>query len=132
MLIYEASANLIHEWLEIDFDAEEELLELIREGKLTHSKAGRFLLDLRDSFDGATVADMLCYIRLHTELSLRAKSVLMAREFGREIPIEQDVRDKLTEMDSLRKSIGRIGFLAMAPYFHLSRKDLWELFLLEQ
>lgn len=132
MLIYEASANLVHEWLEIDFDAEEELLELIREGKLTHSKAGRFLLDLRDSFDGATVADMLCYIRLHTELSLRAKSVLMAREFGREIPIEQDVRDKLTEMDSLRKSIGRIGFLAMAPYFHLSRKDLWELFLLEQ
>ena len=130
--VYGRSANLVHDWLEVDFDAEEELLELIRKGKFTHSKAGQFLLDLRDSFDGATVADMLCYIRLHTELALRAKSVLMAREFGTEIPIEQDVRDKLMEMDALQKNIGNIGFLAMAPYFHLSRKELWEMFMLKE
>jgi RsiW-degrading membrane proteinase PrsW (M82 family) len=130
--VYGRSNNVIHEWLEVDFDVEEEWLELIREGKFTHSKAGGFLLDLSNSFDGATVADMLCYIRLHTELSLRAKSVLMAREFGTEIAIDRDVRDKLMEMDDLRKSIGNIGFVAMAPYFRLSRKELWELFMLKQ
>jgi len=132
ILVYGKSADLVHEWLEVDFDAEEELLEVIREGKLTLSKAGRFLLDLRDSFDGATVADMHCYIRLHTELALRAKSMLLAREYDNKIPVDQEVREKLVELDALRKSIGSIGFLAMAPYFRLSRKELWELFLLEK
>jgi len=130
--VYGRSARLVHRWLEVGFDVEEELLEPIQKGEFTHSKAGRFLLDLRDSFDGVTVADMLCYIRLHTELSLRAKSVLMAREFRAEIAVGQDVRDKLIEMDALRKNIGKIGFLAMAPYFHESRKELWELFMLKQ
>ena len=33
-------------------------------------------------FKGPVVADLLCYLRLHTELALRAKGILMMRENG--------------------------------------------------
>ena len=35
-----------------------------------------------DRFRGPIVADMLCYLRLHVELALRAKGVLMLKESG--------------------------------------------------
>lgn len=132
MLVFNKSVSVMHDWLEVDFDANEELLEKIQSGQFSHSKAGQFLLDLRGRFDGLIVADMLCYIRLHIELALRAKSTLMAREFGMEVKIDDDINARFKELHSLEQSIGKAGFLAMRPYLHLSRKGLWQLFMLEE
>ena len=74
---------------------------------------------------------MLCYIHLHIELAIRAKSMLMAREFGMEIEKDKEIEDKFRELHALEKNIGKAGFLAMRPYLHMTRKDLWQLFLLE-
>ena len=132
MLIFNKSVKVMHDWLEVDFDSNEELLTNIQSGKFSQSKPGQFLLDLRDRFDGLIVADMLCYIRLHIELALRAKSMLMAREFGMDVKMDEEVKAKFTELHSLEQSIGKAGLLAMRPYLHLSRKDLWQLFMLKE
>jgi RsiW-degrading membrane proteinase PrsW (M82 family) len=131
MLVFQKSIRVMHDWLEVDFDANEELLAKIHSGDFTHSNAGRFLLDLRGHFDGMIVADMLCYIRYHVELAIRAKSMLMAREFEMDVKMDDDIRAKFKELHALERSIGKAGFLAMRPYLHMSRKDLWQLFLLE-
>lgn len=131
MVVFDKSTRVMHAWLEVDFDADEQVLSAIREGDFRHSKAGRFLLDLRDRFGGLMVADMLCYIRIHTELAIRAKSVLIAREFGEEVKTGQDIKDKFSELPALQRSIGKVGLLAMAPYLHMSKKDLWQIFMLE-
>jgi hypothetical protein len=131
MIVFDKSTRVMHDWLEVDFDADEQVLSQIRGGNFVHSKAGRFLLDLRERFGGLVVADMLCYVRLHTELAIRAKSVLIAREFGEEVPTGRDIKDKFEELRALRRGIGKVGFLAMAPYLHMSRKDLWQIFMLE-
>jgi RsiW-degrading membrane proteinase PrsW (M82 family) len=131
VLIFQKSVTVMHQWLEVDFDANEALLEKIQAGEFTHSKAGRFLLQLRQRFDGLIVADMLCYIRLHIELAIRAKSMLMAREFGMEVEKDKEIDAKFMELHALEQSIGKAGFLAMRPYLHMSRKDLWQLFLLK-
>jgi len=39
------------------------------------------------------VADLLCYLRLHTELALRAKGILMMRESGFEATIDEATQD---------------------------------------
>jgi len=132
MLVFQKSVSVMHDWLEVDFDANEELLSKIQSGHFIDSNSGRFLLDLRDRFDGMIVADMLCYIRLHIELAIRAKSMLMAREFGMDVKIDDEIKDKFIELHALEKSIGKAGFLAMRPYLHMGRKDLWQLFLLEE
>ena len=131
VLVFKKSVTLMHQWLEVDFDANGALLEKIQAGEFTQSKAGRFLLQLRQRFDGLIAADMLCYIRLHIELSIRAKSILIAREFGMEIEKGKDINDKFRELRALEKSIGKAGLLAMRPYLNMNRKDLWQLFLLE-
>ena len=77
------------------------------------------------------VADLLCYLRLYTELALRAKGMLMMRENGFDSPLDERTEAKFAEMRYLEKSIGRTGLLAVRPLLHMSHKDLWQLYMLE-
>lgn len=131
MLVYQHSARAMHNWLEVDFDEDALLLEQINSGAFTTSKIGRFLEDLKQKFSGPVVVDMLCYLRLYTELALRAKGVLMMRENGLDTPVGERTRAKFEEMRFLEKSIGKTGCLAMRPFLQMTRKDLWQLYVLE-
>jgi len=131
MLVYQRSARAMHNWLEVDFDEDALLLEQINSGTFTTSKIGRFLEDLKQKFAGPVVVDMLCYLRLYTELALRAKGVLMMRENGLDTPVGERTRAKFEEMRFLEKSIGKTGCLAMRPFLQMTRKDLWQLYVLE-
>lgn len=126
-LVFRRSARLLHEWLELDFDADARLIEMITSGDFPETRIGRFLEDLREKFEGPVVVDMLCYLRVYTELAIRAKAVLMARENGLELPIGERTREKLEELRYLEKSIGKTGCLAMRPFLLMERKDLWQM-----
>jgi len=131
MVVFKKSARSMHEWLEVDFDEDALLLEQINSGEFTESRIGRFLNDLKQGFPGTVVVDMLCYLRLYTELALRAKGVLMMRENGLDAPIGERTRAKFEEMRYLEQSIGKTGLLAMSPFLKMTRKDLWQLYVLE-
>lgn len=131
-LVFNKSSSVMHEWLEVDFDANEALLQKIMAGELSESRSGQFLLKFRDRFQPLTMADMLCYIRLHVELAIRAKSMLMAREYDMDVTVDREVRDKFEELHALERNIGKSGLLAMRPYLNMSRKELWQLFILEE
>lgn len=130
-LVFQRSAAHLHEWLELDFDADARLLHQINSGEFAESRIGQFLNDLRRKFDGPVVVDMLCYLRIYTELALRAKGVLLMRENGLDAPIGERTREKFVEMKYLEDSIGKTGVLAMRPFLHMTRKDLWQLYVLE-
>ena len=130
-LVFKRSAMRLHAWLELDFDADARLLNQINSGEFAESRIGQFLHDLRDKFDGPVVVDMLCYLRLYTELALRAKGVLMMREHGLDAPIGERTREKFVEMEYLEGTIGKTGVLAMRPFLLMTRKDLWQLYVLE-
>jgi RsiW-degrading membrane proteinase PrsW (M82 family) len=117
-------------WLGTGFDADTEMLELINSGKLSDSPVGRYLHQLKEKFEGPVVADLVCYLRLHTELALRAKGILMMRENGFDAPIDEPTREKFAEMRYLEKSIGPTGRRALQPMLHMSHKDLWQLYML--
>jgi hypothetical protein len=78
------------------------------------------------------VADLLCYLRLYTELALRAKGNLLMSESGFDVPVDEATTAKFAEMRYLEKSIGRTGLLAIHPMCHMSHKDLWQLNMLEE
>jgi RsiW-degrading membrane proteinase PrsW (M82 family) len=118
------------DWLGAGFDADTELLELINSGELSASKVGLYLQSLREKFEGPIVADLLCYLRLHTELSIRAKGLLMMRESGFVNKAGEETRAKLEEMEYLEKSIGATGKLAIKPFLRMSQKDLWQFYML--
>jgi hypothetical protein len=122
----------MHEWLELDFDDDARLLQQINSGEFAESKIGRFLHDLRTRFDGPVVVDMLCYLRVYTELALRAKGVLLMRENGLDVSVGERTQEKFAELAYLENSIGKTGLLAMRPFLHMTRKDLWQLYVLEK
>ena len=55
----------------------------------------------------------------------------MMRENGLDAPIGERTREKFAEMEYLENSIGKTGVLAMRPFLHMTRKDLWQLYVLE-
>ena len=131
-LVFQRSARTMHEWLELDFDADARLIAMITSGEFTDTRIGRFLQDLRDKFDGPVVVDMLCYLRVYTELAIRAKASLMARENGIELPVGERTREKFEELRFLEQSIGKTGCLAMKPFLLMERKDLWQMQVIDR
>jgi RsiW-degrading membrane proteinase PrsW (M82 family) len=129
--VFQRSDRAMGDWLGKGFDAATERLELLHSGGFADSPAGRYLRGLRDRFDGPVVADLLCYLRLHTELSLRAKGILLMRESGFDVPVDQATRDTFAELAYLERSIGRTGLLALQPMLGMSHKDLWQLYMLK-
>ena len=129
-LVFERSARAVGNWLGSGFDADTEMLDLINSGRLSDSPVGEYLHTLKDKFKGAVLADILCFLRLYTELALRAKGILMMRENGFEVGVDDETRAKFDEMRYLERSIGRTGLIAMQPVLHMSHKDLWQLYML--
>jgi RsiW-degrading membrane proteinase PrsW (M82 family) len=130
-LVFQRSARALHDWLELDFDADADLIEMIESGEFSQSKIGLYLEDLRKKFEGPVVVDMLCYLRVYTELAIRAKAALIARENGLEVPVGERTREKFQELRFLEESIGKTGCLAMKPFLQIERKDLWQMHVID-
>jgi hypothetical protein len=128
--VFDRSERSVSDWLGMGFDADTELLELINSGEFSTSKVGMYLHSLKEKFEGPVVADLLCYLRLHTELSIRAKGLLMLRESGFKDKAGEATRAKLEEMKYLEQSIGTTGKLAIKPFLQMSQKDLWQFYML--
>jgi len=130
-LVFRYSERSLRAWLDADLESNVQLLESITTGTFLNSNAGRYLQALRARFRGEDLADMLCCLRLHGELALRAKGVLMLRESGiDEAPIDAETREKLAELAQLKRAIGKAGVLALRPLMMATGKDIWELTLL--
>ena len=125
--VFARSEAAVSTWLGSGFDANAETLELIESGRISASPIGEYLQDLRDKLEGPVVADVLCYLRLHTELALRAKGVLLMRENGFAVEVDEATREKFAEMGYLEKSIGRTSLIALQPLVARSSRDLWQL-----
>ena len=130
-VVFDRSERSVSDWLGMGFDADTELLELINSGEFSTSKVGLYLHSLTEKFEGPVVADLLCYLRLHTELAIRAKGLLMLRESGFMDKAGEETRAKLEEIRYLEGSIGTTGKLAIKPFLKMSQKDLWQFYMLE-
>lgn len=130
LVVFDRSERATRRWLGMGLDADAEMIEIILGDEIHTSRVGRYLETLRRSFPDAVVGDMLCLLRIHLELSMRAKGLLMARAAGIEIPVDADVRAQFSELAYLERSVGRTGTMAMQPLRGTSSRDLWQLYLL--
>ena len=131
LAVYQRGERATADWLGSGFDADTEMLASIMSGHFADSPAGGYLATLKSRFHGPIVADLLCYLRLHAELALRAKGLLMMRESGFDASIDEATRAKLTELRYLEASIGATGQLAVKPLLHAGHKEMWQLRMLE-
>lgn len=127
---FERSERATRDWLGSGLDDEVEMLEQILDGEVAGTRVGHYLESIRSHFPGIVVADMLCLLRIHLELSIRAKGLLIARSAGVEVPVDAQVRANLEELRYLERAIGPTGRLALLPLRRTSSRDLWQIMLL--
>jgi protease PrsW len=130
MAIFRKNEKSLRDWMEKGLDNEVVLLDQIDNGIFSETHAGKYILSLENKFSGPILADMICLIKLHIELSIKAKGVILLRKGGLTVKIDEEVRDKLEELKYLEKSIGPTGKMAVSPIFSQSTKDLWQLYML--
>jgi RsiW-degrading membrane proteinase PrsW (M82 family) len=131
LLVFEHSENILRTWIEVDLETDVRVLESISAGRFLDSPSGRYLHALRDRFPGEQLVDMLCYLRVHNELAVRAKGILLLRESGiPEPPIDAETRAKLAELGQLQRAIGKTGVIALRPLMMATGKETWQLTLL--
>lgn len=128
--VFAKSEHRIHDWLIKDHADHERLLANMSI-EFAHSEAGRFIADVADRFTGTDTADIYAYMRLHTELVLRAEEFLLAREAGTKPHITPEDRQRFRQLHDLERKIGRTALLALWPHLHYSRQELAELYELE-
>ncbi len=132
LLVFKQSEQSTREWLGVGLDTDVELLSLITEGGVSNTKIGTYLRSLESRFRGEVLADMLCYLRVHLELSVKAKALLLMRSVGFDPPPDPEVEAQLKELQFLERSIGQTGKLLMKPFVRMTSRDLWQLHMLTQ
>jgi len=130
VMVFQQSEKSTRHWLEVGFDTDRELLELITSEKISASRIGVYLQALRKTFPAEIVVDILCYLRLRLELAIKSKGFLLMREAGFKPAFDPALENMFTELKYLEKSIGKTGRLAVSPFFSTTSQDLWQLQML--
>jgi len=130
--VYARSERSTREWVGAGLDLDVELLSLVTSEVFAVTQFGRYLQELRARMPGPVVADMFCLLRLELELSVQAKAMLLARQNGLEVPVDDDLAASLEERRYLQQSIGTLGLLALKPLQVTSYRDTWHRHLLQQ
>ena len=131
-LLFERNEVSIQHFLQQDFETHRRLLEQLRGGAPSNCETGRFLIDVESTFNPPTNEHMKLYIHIHTELILSAETLLMAREDGIDIVVEDETHRKIKELHILEKTIGKAGMHTLSPHLQLSRQEFWMIHMFEE
>lgn len=130
LFVFQRSEAVTRDWVSAGLDLDLVMLDVFSSQTFSLTRFGRYLEELRGRFPGPVVADMLCLLRVELELSVQAKAAVMVREAGVILPVHDDARHALAEVQYLRASIGRTGLLALQPFGVTSHRDEWHRYLL--
>ena len=130
--VFYFSERSLRRWLGGKLDRDIDMLSMIGSKEFQQTRIGAYLMNLQEAFPPAVRGDMLSLLQLTIELSARAKSELMLREVGLEVPADPELESLFAELKYLEKSIGPTGMLAVRPLLSQTPRDLWEMHRLGQ
>ena len=125
---YFYDVDMIHRWLDRGLDEQIQLFQSIQRGQLIHTPTGIFLDSVKASFPPLVYFDIICYVRLHAELSVTAKVRFLMRESGMLPPLgeheRQQVLAKYQEFKQMEKNMGASAMMTIAPVVKLHPADV--------
>ena len=117
----------IGKWLDLSMMCDIDLLSAIKDGTLPDTKAGQYLMSVKEQFDPYVFLDIICYVQLYLELTITAKSRMMLRESGLLDAESEDDKSQrtamLTEFNTLRGNIGKMGEIILHPIVKMTAED---------
>lgn len=123
--MFKKNETAIHSWIDQCLNNDVKLLASIKQGGLSQTNAGKYLLSIKDAFDPETFFDICCYISEYLELSIAAKSNLLLKEIGFPVKKTEENKNRIKELRTLRKRIGKAGVQALKPIVNIDDVDHW-------
>jgi hypothetical protein len=136
MWTYYYDVDMIHRWIDKSLDKQLALLDSIKSGQLDNTQTGIFLVSIKEKFPPEDFFDIICYVQLHVELSVAAKSRVMIRESGlvKDLPLTEDnkalILSQYEEYKLLERRLGKTARMTIAPivkYYPADYKALEDL-----
>ena len=136
MWTYYYDVDMIHRWIDKGLDKQFALLDSIKSGQLDNTQTGKFLVSIKEKFPPEDFFDIICYVQLHVELSVAAKSRVMVRESGlvKDLPLSDEnktlILSQCEEYKLLEKRLGKAARMTIAPvvkYYPADYKALEDL-----
>ena len=112
---------MIHRWIDKGLDKQLALLDSIKSGQLDNTQTGIFLESIKEKFPPEDFFDIICYVQLHVELSVAAKSRVMVRESGlvKDLPLTEENKELILsqyeEYKILEKRLRKLARMTIAP-----------------
>ena len=100
--VFQRSERATREWVGAGSISTSSCCSWCESDAFEFTRFGTYLRELRAHFPGPVVADMFCLLRLELELSVQAKAMLMAREAGLDMPVDEDLAACLAELEYLQ------------------------------
>lgn len=132
ILFFGQSEKATEHWLGTGLDTDLQTYEAISRGKIMETKIGHYLESLNDHFPYNVVADLFEYLKIHLELSMQAKGILLARKLGVITQPDEHTKKMFNELKALEERIGPTAKLAIHPFLRRSSRELWEIHMLSQ
>lgn len=126
---YNYDVDMIHRWIDKGLDQQLHLLDSIKGGLLDETPTGFFLESVKENFPPEAYFDIICYVQLHVELSVAAKSRVMIREAGltQEFPLTDGnkalIVSQYVEYKILEQRLGKAARMTIAPIVKHSPAD---------
>jgi hypothetical protein len=131
-MIFKKSEENTRVWLGTGLDSDMEMLRMLMAGNISESRIGSYLRSIESKFSAEIVGDIICYLRVYLELSIKAKGILIMKENDFDLPPDPETKAQFEELKYLEENIGKTGKLAIQPLLKLNNADLWQLYLLQQ
>ncbi|WP_028902435.1 PrsW family glutamic-type intramembrane protease [Prevotella sp. P6B4] len=118
---YYYDVDMIHRWIDKGLDKQLALLDSIKSGQLDNTQTGIFLESIKEKFSPEDFFDIICYVQLHVELSVAAKSRVMIRESGlvKDLPLTKEnkalILSQYEEYKLLEQRLGKAARMTVAP-----------------
>lgn len=125
--LFSYNEKSIGNWIESELSAEVEMLAALKKGTFSNSKAGQYMMSVKEQFKPECFFDMFCYVRLYYELSLASKTNMMRAEAGFPVVKNKENSDKVQEFNTLKKQIGATAQMALSPIVRQSRLNEWKI-----
>jgi len=132
IMIFKQSEENTRKWLGTGLDSDLEMLRLLMAGNISETRIGNYLKSIQNKFTPSVVGDIICYLRIYLELSIKAKGILIMKENGFEMPPDPEIEAQFMELNYLESQIGKTGKLAMQPLLKLNNTDLWQLSMMQK
>src|SRR5215210_3396938 len=131
-LIFYFATAATHRWLLAESAVHQAQLEALRAGAWPDVPAGRRIAALTDRLGPEAAKRVRRYWELQAWLVTEAEATLLEEAEGDAAINKDEIRAAMTELDGLRRALGRSTYTAVKALLPFSRNDYWEVSELKQ